>query len=262
MPEFKEPVVGRFGWVELQTTDPAAAEKFYAELFDWKLQSMPAPGPKYTIATLGGRHVAGLMELPEQAAKMGTPPNWGSYVNVKDVKAAAEAATTLGGKVLVPPTAMGPGSFAVIQDPTGGVVMLWFSPQPMGTFLYGEPGSLTWNELLTTNVDVAQRFYSRLFGWTAESMPMDNMVYTVFKQGDVMVGGMMPQPPDMKGVPSVWTAYFAVEDADATWAKALKGGAKPLMPLTEVPNVGRFGWLQDRQGAVFAIIKNAMPMPG
>jgi len=259
MPEFKEPVVGRFGWVELQTKDLAAAETFYGDLFGWKLESMPMPGAKYVMATLGGRHVAGLTTLPAEATKMGMPPNWGAYVNVKDVKATADAASKLGGKVLVPPTAMGPGTFAVIQDPTGGVVMVWFSPQPMGTFLYGEPGALTWNELLCTNADVAQRFYTQLFGWTAEAMAMPDGIYTIFKNAGTQVGGLMQQPPQMKGAPSTWAAYFAVNDADATVAQATKAGASVLVPATDIPNVGRFAWLKDPQGAAFAVLKNTMP---
>jgi predicted enzyme related to lactoylglutathione lyase len=259
MPIFKEPASGRFGWVELQTKDPAAAKKFYGELFGWKFQDMPSPDPNmtYAMATVGDASVAGVTSWSPEAAKSGAPPAWVSYVNVKDVQATVDAATKLGGKVVVPPSSMGPGTFAALQDPTGGAFLLWYSPTPMGDFLFGEAGALTWNELMSTNVDVAQRFYTQLFGWKAEAMPMPNMVYTVFKQGDAPIGGLMPQPPDIKGAPSAWFVYFAVDDADATWAKATKLGAKVLLPLTEVPTVGRFGWLQDPQGATFAIIKNA-----
>jgi predicted enzyme related to lactoylglutathione lyase len=86
-------------------------------------------------------------------------------------------------------------------------------------------------------------------------MPMADHTYTVLKQGDAMVGGLMQQPADMKGAPSMWAVYFGVTDADATFATAQKLGAKVIMSLTDVPGVGRFGWLQDPQGAVFAVIK-------
>ena len=89
---------------------------------------------------------------------------------------------------------------------------------------------------------------------------MPNSNYTVLKQGDTSVGGLMAQPREMQGAPSFWASYFAVTDADATFAKAVKLGAKAMMSPTDIPNVGRFAWLQDPQGAVFAIIKNAMPM--
>ena len=259
MPEFSEATTGRFCWVELQAKDPVAARKFYGELFGWTYDEMPMPSGTYATAKVGDKLVAGVMQLPEEAAKMGVPPNWGSYVAVDDVKASTEAAAKLGGKVLVGPTPMGPGTFSVIQDPTGGVVMLWHTTRSMGTMLYGEPGALTWNELVSTNVDIAQRFYTQLFGWTAEAQAQPNMVYTVFKNGADLVGGMMAQPPDMKGAPSMWAVYFAVKDADATFATATRLGAKVLMPATDIPEVGRLGWLQDPQGAVFAIMKSSMP---
>ena len=257
MPEITETKEGHFCWVELQTKDPAAAKKFYGELFGWKYEDMPMSEGTYTLAKLGDKQVAGLMLMPEQVAKMGAPPNWGCYVAVKDVAASTDAATRLGGKVLMGPTPMGPGTFSVLQDPSGGVFMLWHTTQSMGTFLYGEPGALTWNELLTNNLDAAQRFYTQLFGWKAEPMQMPKGIYVVCKAGDDMVGGLMAQPKEAAGAPSMWASYFAVSDADATFAKATKLGAQVVMPLADFKDVGRLGWLKDPQGAVFAIIKNA-----
>jgi predicted enzyme related to lactoylglutathione lyase len=257
MPEIVDAKVGHFCWVELQTKDVAAAKRFYGELLGWSFEDMPMPAGTYTMAKVGGSQVAGLMTMPAQVAQMGAPPSWGAYVKVRDVAESTAAVARLGGKVLMPATPMGPGTFSVIQDPSGAVIMLWNTTQSMGTFLYGEPGALTWNELVTTNVEAAQRFYSQLFGWKAQSTPMPNLAYTVFKDGDEMLAGMMEQPPEAKGQPSMWASYFAVADADATFAKATRMGAQVLVPLMDIPDVGRFGWLQDPQGAVFAILKNA-----
>lgn len=253
--EIHKPVAGTFCWIELQTKDPAAARKLYTELFGWTAADMPMPNGTYTMFQSSGKQVAGLMELPPGAAKMGAPPNWGSYIAVDDVKATTDLAAKHGGKVLMPPTAMGPGTFSVIQDPAGGVFMTWHSPQPMGSFLYGEPVSLCWNELVSTNVDLAQRFYTEVFGWKAELQNMPGMKYVIFKNGETSVGGLMEQPKDMKGAPSVWACYFAVEDTDVTTASANKLGCQTLLPPTDIPNVGRFAWLKDPQGAVFAVIK-------
>lgn len=253
--EINKPVTGSFCWVELQTKDPAAAKKLYADLFGWTAEDMPMPQGSYTMLKSDGRQVGGLMQQPEGAAKMGAPPMWGSYIAVDDVKTATDLAAKNGAKVLMGPTAMGPGTFSVIQDPTGGVFMTWHSPQPMGSFLYGEPVSLCWNELNSTNVDVAQRFYSQVFGWKADVQKMPGMNYVVFKNGETQIAGLMEQPKQAKGSPSMWACYFAVADADATTSKASKLGCKTIVPPTDIPNVGRFAWLQDPQGAVFAILK-------
>src|SRR5258706_10707575 len=103
--------------------------------------------------------VAGIMALPEPAKQMGAPPHWATYFAVDDVQASSDKAAKLGGKTLVPPTAMGPGTFSVVQDPTGAVFLLWNSPQSMGAFVTMETNAFCWAELMTSNTDVARGFY-------------------------------------------------------------------------------------------------------
>jgi len=257
MAEYVRVPKGQFCWVELQTADPRGARRFYGGLFGWVFEELPLPAGPYTIAKLNDEQVAGLAALPEQTARLGAPPSWASYVAVDDVPTTAAAAAQLGAKVLVEPTQMGPGTFAALQDPTGALFMLWRAPEhPAGTFRYGEPGALAWNELLSTNVDIAQRFYTQLFGWSAEPTQMPKGTYVVLKKGDTPVGGLMPQPQGMD-MPSFWAVYFAVADADATFATARELGASVMLPLADFPKVGRLGWLRDPQGAVFAVIKGA-----
>jgi uncharacterized protein len=259
MPVFDAPVTGRFCWIELQTRDVAAAKQFYGSLFGWSYEDLVVPQGSYAMGKIGGKTggklVTGVVALPAPEQ----PPSWVSYVAVDDVQVSTDAAARLGAKVLLPPTTFGTGTLSALADPTGGTFMLWHTTQPMGAFCYGEPGALTWNELVSSNADVAQRFYTQLFGWQAEAMPMPGTSYTVLKHGQTAVGGLMQQPLDLAGAPSMWTAYFAVEDADATFASAVKLGAQVIVPVTDLPEVGRFGWLQDPQGAVFAIIKSAVP---
>jgi hypothetical protein len=254
MPEYITPPNHTFCWDELMTTDLEAGQRFYASLLGWSLAPMPGDFP-YVIAQVGGKNVAGLTVLPEKAKAMGAPPHWNSYIAVEDVKASTDRAAGLGARVLVPPSPMGPGTFSIIADPTGAVVSLWHTTQSMGTLLYGEPGSRGWNELMTSNVDVAQKFYGGLFGWTAERQPNPDMTYYVFKQGGQSVGGMMPIGPDMKGATPHWGVYFMVTDADAAFDKAQSLGAKVVVPLMTVPGVGRFGYLADPQGVSFAVMK-------
>ncbi len=258
MPEIAEPVTGTFCWLEANLEDPAKATGFYGELFGWAFQEMPMPnGATYRIAHRGGKHVAGLTQLPDAAKKMGAPPHWLSYVAVDDVARSADRAKSLGGKILAPPMQVGPGTMAVVQDPTGGVFALWNTKQSMGTFLHGEESALCWNELATGDVAAAKKFYSELFGWTMEAFPMPDFEYTVVKSGDVMVGGIMPKPEQMKDAPPQWSVYIAVGDCDATLERAKKLGAKVIAPPMDIPDVGRFAAIADPQGAAISFIKNA-----
>jgi predicted enzyme related to lactoylglutathione lyase len=53
--------------------------------------------------------------------------------------------------------------------------------------------------------------------------------------------------------------YFAVEDCDASVARATELGAKVCCPPTEIEHVGRFAALLDPQGAGFSVIQLAPP---
>ena len=74
------------------------------------------------------------------------------------------------------------------------------------------------------------------------------MNYTVVKVGDDAVGGIMSIPPQTEGTPPNWGGYVTVDNVDAIARKAEKLGAKILVPLTDIPDVGRFFVLQDPQG--------------
>jgi hypothetical protein len=67
----------------------------------------------------------------------------------------------------------------------------------------------------------------------------------------------MSIPPQAEGAPPNWGIYVTVDDVDATARKAEELGAKILVPLTDIPNVGRFFSFQDPQGAVISAITYA-----
>ena len=119
---------------------------------------------------------------------------------------------------------------------------------------FKQHGAFSWFELMTTDTEGAKKFYSSLFGWETEEMSMEDMKYTVVKVGDDAVGGIMSIPPQAEGTPPNWGGYVTVDDVDATARKAEELGAKILVPLTDIPNVGRFFVLQDPQGAVISAI--------
>jgi predicted enzyme related to lactoylglutathione lyase len=52
-------------------------------------------------------------------------------------------------------------------------------------------GAFGWNELMTTDVAAARRFYGALFGWETEDYPVEGMNYVLIKVGGEEVGGMM-----------------------------------------------------------------------
>ena len=85
---------------------------------------------------------------------------------------------------------------------------------------------------------------------------MGEMDYKLLKVGDTEVAGVMQITPEMGPVPPNWMVYFAVDDVDATVAKAQSLGANVLVPGMDIPEVGRFATLTDPQGAAFSIFKD------
>jgi uncharacterized protein len=256
MPTTTQHAPGTFSWPELATSDQAAAKTFYAALFGWTMNDTPmGEGETYTMIHLGDRGVGALYTKRKEEANL--PPHWNSYVTVEKADAAAAKAKQLGGTLLMEPfDVMDVGRMAVIQDPTGAVFCVWEAKNHVGAGVLGETGSLVWTELMTPDTNQAGAFYSGLFGWRPQSMDMGGgMTYTVFNRGDVGAGGMMGIPPDMQGVPPHWKPYFAVENADATVAKATQLGGKLIVPPTDIPGTGRFAIIEDPQGATFGILK-------
>jgi uncharacterized protein len=79
-----------FFWYDVMTTDTKAAQKFYCDVMGWTAQDVSASGQTYIAFNVHDQGVAGLMPIPEEAAKHGVPPTWMGYIGVDDVDATAK----------------------------------------------------------------------------------------------------------------------------------------------------------------------------
>jgi predicted enzyme related to lactoylglutathione lyase len=108
---------------EIPADQPEALTAFYGELFGWKFQKLPMPGPEYWLCDTGSEGPGingGIMQRkhPQQP--------WMNYVDVASIDAAIEKATKLGAKVALPKTPVpGVGAYAAIIDPQGNICGLW-----------------------------------------------------------------------------------------------------------------------------------------
>ncbi len=121
-------------------------------------------------------------------------------------------------------------------------------------------GTFSWCELLTTDVEAAKSFYAELFGWTMEPVTHEcdegneTFEYNLVKVDGTEVGGIMAVPPQAQGMPPCWGAYVTVDDVDAAAAKVRDLGGHIVVPLKDIPGVGRFCVIQDPQGAALTLI--------
>lgn len=245
---------GTFSWVELLTPDIHGGKSFYAGLFGWEWDDSPIDdgGSFYSMSKIGGKYVTGGYSPPPE---QGTPPNWLSYVTVDDADATAEKAKELGGSVMAGPfDVMESGRMAVLGDPTGAVFGVWQPNQHIGAQVVNVPGSLTMNQLNSSDPEAATSFYSGLFGWQIEPLDTGGPPYWSIKRADGRLnGGMMPLP-DGDGMVSHWLVYFVSDDLDAATAKIGELGGKVMVPPVSIP-AGRFAVAQDPQGAFFALFE-------
>jgi predicted enzyme related to lactoylglutathione lyase len=255
---------GTFCWVDFAATNAAAAKAFYGELFDWMAIDLPTDiGGVYTMFEKDGKAVCGLWQMSDETAGQGIPPSWQSYVSVESVDRSAGRAAELGATVLMQPfEVMQAGRMAVIRDPTGAALALWEPREHIGADIVNVPGALCWNELQTHDPPTAEAFYGDLFGWTASrTSESEGPPYWEFGNADALAGGMMEIQPGWGEVPPNWAVYFAVADCDAAVNRALDLDGELLVPPRDVAGTGRFAFLQDPLGAVFAVIALAVPAP-
>lgn len=242
-----------FVWYELMTSDAMAAEHFYREVVGWGAQPQPGPNP-YTLLTVDDVPVAGLMNIPDEAA--GMRPGWIGYIGVADVDAAAQKLQSLGGAVhRAPADIPGVGRFAVVADPQGASFVL-FSGLPGMTAPppSNKPGHAGWRELMATDWESAFEFYSALCGWTKDTpFDMGEMgIYQLFAVKGEMIGGMMTKPASLPT--PFWSYYFNVDGIDAAIERTKAGGGSVLMGPSQVPGDLWVVQAKDPQGAMFCLL--------
>jgi predicted enzyme related to lactoylglutathione lyase len=238
--------VGKFVWHEQVSPDPGQAQDFYTQLFGWGIEVYKPGEADYPMISSGGQSHGAFGTAMEGAP----PPHWLSHVRVQDVDETIEKAKGAGGRLAAGPFDMGEvGRIAIITDPEGAFISA-YEPESEGP---ESTGVFVWDELATQDADAAQRFYEQVFGWTTTDMGAEYGGYRIFNRGDTGVAGFMTVSDE--SIPAHWQPYVAVEDPDATAARATELGGTVLLEPMDVPNVGRIGVLRDPQGATFGILR-------
>jgi predicted enzyme related to lactoylglutathione lyase len=245
---------GRVVWRELMTTDAAKARAFHGELFGWKFETIQmGPDMNYDMAKVGEQLVCGLWQT--EPGNPG-PSQWMSYVSVQDVDAAAKAAVDNGGKVVHGPGDIpNIGRFAVVTDFAGAVINPFKSldgdPEPA----MPKTGEFCWETLSTTDMDRAEDFYAKVFGWKT----MKNMEGIPVFSTDGTPQGMVADLQKAENFPPSWMTYVVVDKIEPATERASRLGGKVLVPLIEIPKVGRIALIADTTGAPLGLYQALTP---
>jgi uncharacterized protein len=237
-------------WAGLSVRDVDRARAFYAGLFGWDIPAGPAEAGGYSVASLGGKAVAGIG--PEPGLADGA---WITYIACDDADTTAARIEEAGGKLITGPLdVMAQGRMATALDISGSVFGVWQSMRRTGMELANEPGAVTWNEQMSADYDGSRAFYHAVFGYEYGDMSGDGYRYASLKLdgrdcgGIGELGGALPWP----AFPG-WQTYFCVVDPDATMALAADLGGTIVREAMPTP-YGRIGVVADDQGAMFSVI--------
>jgi predicted enzyme related to lactoylglutathione lyase len=285
-------------WVDASEPDPEAAIDFYGGLFGWEFEDVMSPSSegKYVIARceapgssifdtsrdLRSGEVAAVGSIPEAA-----PPTalWNTYFWVDSAdEAASEVRDAGGGVVMEPFDFMDACRMAVFTDPEGAAFSVWEAREHKGAGLVNDPGCVVFNGLNTRDVEGARSFYGSVFGWQTVAIGGDAEGWTLPGYGDYLVeryhpdlrkqmaqagapegfedvvASINPIADDQPDTPAHWSVTFAVDDADATAAKATELGGTVIVPPFDAPwstptYTIRMTVIGDPQGATFSASK-------
>jgi predicted enzyme related to lactoylglutathione lyase len=277
MPERDGYITGVPCWVDTSQPDPEAAVEFYGGLFGWEFEDTMPPDAEgnYLMARLRGLDVAAVSSVPDGAPGLAT---WNTYIWVESADDTAAKVREAGGRVITEPfDVMDAGRMAVFTDPEGAAFSVLQAKEHRGAQIVNEPGSLNLNGLNTRNVEGAKTFYGSVFGWQTLTLDGGAEMWALPGFGDFLerdnpdlrkqmaeadapkgfedvVASINPIADDQPDTPAHWSATFAVDDADATAAKATELGGKVVVPPFDAPWV-RMTIVSDPQGATFIASK-------
>jgi uncharacterized protein len=120
-------------------------------------------------------------------------------------------------------------------------------------------GRMLWYELLTTDPGAAQAFYRTVVGWTVTPFEESPDPYDMWTRADgVPIGGVM-KIPDSLGAPPHWRMFVGVPRLEDAVAHVERLGGRAQSDAIAVPTVGRMRFMNDPQGALFALYEPASP---
>ena len=256
---------GDFIWYELMSPDPEGSKTFYDAVVGWDISEAAPEFQGYRmIGRSDGKFAGGVLPISAEMQQHGARPTWLGYIHVTDVDRSVGKIEQAGGKSLMPATDIpNVGRIAMVADPQGAPFYVMKPIPPAGdpnaksdVFSASEQQRVGWNELQTSDVEGARRFYGDQFGWGSEEyMDMGEMgLYRFFDQQGTRIGALFDAS---NGQRSHWRFYIRVPSISAAKDAAERGGGTIHMGPHQVPTGEYVVIGSDPQGAEFALVGGA-----
>lgn len=211
---------GQIVFVDLVTEDPKAARDFYGKLFDWRFVARTNGLGEYVIQNAGieiGELVRIKDSIPDEPETQ-----WVPVMAIGDVVSAVDAATRLGGKIIVGLSDdFASGKHAVLRDAEGALIAVYTGNFPRGA--RKRVGDWIWFDLLVSDRKRASDFYLAVGSMQTRKAEDDGMSPFVMGRNGKTVAGVVSLPN--KSIKPTWLAYVGVTNIADTIAKAVSLGA-------------------------------------
>jgi predicted enzyme related to lactoylglutathione lyase len=145
------------------------------------------------------------------------------------------------------------GGVGPLGWPVPAVLMMPSEVRFMIETLNHQPGAFCFIEAGAADIESANSFYERIFGWVVDDRsPSDDVRYSRFLMSGKPVAGIYEfgSEQEAAAIPAQWLSYVSVVDAAATLARAIELGARALGEVVEVPGVVTVAEFVDPAGAV------------
>lgn len=122
------PKHGDFCWTEIVTNDLETCKSFYCNVFGWEMKKSTAPGESMEFQEFSNAPnsypMGGMFQMKAEMDGSESPiPHFLNYIMVDNVDETISQAFDLGARIIKPAMDFpNVGRFAVIQDPTGGII--------------------------------------------------------------------------------------------------------------------------------------------
>lgn len=123
-------------------------------------------------------------------------------------------------------------------------------------------GKVIWLELVTPDLQSAQRFYGELLGWTFQGVPGARLPYSIaYDNGEAVAALVQPRAPRDGRRQPFWLPFISAGDVPALTQQAAAHGARVLSPPRDYPDRGEQAVLADPQGAIFGVLQSSSGDP-
>ena len=116
-------------------------------------------------------------------------------------------------------------------------------------------GQFCWVDLAPTDAARATAFYRQVFGWTPREQAANGGTFTRLQLSERDVGSIyqLRRKRIDDGMPSHWTPYVRVDDADDAARRTVACGGEVIVRPFAVAGMARIALIMDSVGAIVGL---------